>query len=155
MDWILIVVVASACFAGLKVLVEALQKSSAEVSEHNRHLAQQAAHHAHATQIAEAQASAAIQSASEVRAAELLAEFPDIADEGIAQLMRDELVNNRCHDHRYWAWATADTVGRMRRTILVTIARRKRESPRALRVCSCNHAVPDGVACPNCGASPR
>jgi len=64
---------------------------------------------------------------SERRALELILEFPQAADEFIAQLMRDQLMNMRSPHREYYAWATAETVGRVRRTLLVTHARTLRE----------------------------
>lgn len=56
----------------------------------------------------------------------MLAEFPNLSDHEIAVLMHDELMNNRTTEPEWFRWATADTVGRMRRTILVHIARNSR-----------------------------
>lgn len=47
-----------------------------------------------------------------------LAKYPGLGDEEIAQLMRDELVNRRIATPANWAWATAEVVGRLRRTIV-------------------------------------
>ncbi len=65
---------------------------------------------------------------SERRALELVVEFPGLDDAEIAQLMRDELMNMRSAHHEYYGWATAETVGRMRRTLFVEAVRRSRES---------------------------
>lgn len=64
---------------------------------------------------------------SERRALELLVEFPEATDDFIAQLMRDELMNMRSQHREYYDWATPDTVGRMRRTLVVEAVRRSRE----------------------------
>jgi hypothetical protein len=68
-----------------------------------------------------------IQTESEKRALDLIAEFPDINDEGLALMMRDELMNNRIQGQEWYRWATPDTVARMRRTLAVTIERKRRK----------------------------
>lgn len=101
----------------------------------------------------------------ERRALQLLAEFPDMEDASIAMLLRDELLNARATDQELYTWATADTVGRMRRTILVHLARQERaELPaerRAVVVLArecpgCQQRIRgDAVRCPNCAHSLR
>ncbi len=71
---------------------------------------------------------AQIRARSEKRALDLLLEFPTLTDQDIANLMRDELMNMRTPHREYYAWATADTVGRVRRTLLVTYVRTVRDS---------------------------
>lgn len=68
-----------------------------------------------------------IQSASEARALELLAEFPDFDDVSLGQMMHDELMNRRA-PVEWFAWANAQTVGRMRRTALLHAARKERKA---------------------------
>lgn len=45
----------------------------------------------------------------------LTRQFPQLGDEEISQLVRDDLVNHRIKDPRAFKWASADTVGRLRR----------------------------------------
>lgn len=68
-----------------------------------------------------------IRTLTERRALQMLAEFPNLSDHEIAVLMHDELMNNRTGEQEWFRWATAETVGRMRRTILVEIARQSRQ----------------------------
>lgn len=68
-----------------------------------------------------------IQTLSERRALELIVEFPQLSDVDIATLMRDELLNMRSRDQRYFAWATPETVGRMRRTLVIEAVRAERD----------------------------
>lgn len=68
-----------------------------------------------------------IQDQSEQRALELMGEFPRLGDDEIATIMRDELSNRRCRDQRYYAWATVETVARMRRTVLVELMRKRKD----------------------------
>lgn len=82
---------------------------------------------AHTRQVREVRAGD-IQTRSERRAIELLLEFPNLDDSEVAMLMRDELMNMRTPHREYYAWATPETVGRMRRTILVEVARQGRGS---------------------------
>jgi len=46
----------------------------------------------------------------------LLGQYPAAADEQIVQLIRDELLNRRAREPSLFSWATAETVGRVRRT---------------------------------------
>jgi hypothetical protein len=62
----------------------------------------------------------------EQRAIELLVEFPHLPDETLGQLMRDELINRRLHDPSLFVWATPETVGRIRRSLLVEMHRQQR-----------------------------
>ncbi len=66
-----------------------------------------------------------IQGRSEIRAVELMIEFPTLSDDEIATLMRDELINRRSREPRYFEWATTETVARMRRTIIVEHVRNR------------------------------
>lgn len=74
---------------------------------------------------------AQIRARSEQRALDLILEFPHESDAFIANLMRDELINMRSPHREYFAWARADTVGRIRRTLAVTYARNVRSMPPA------------------------
>jgi hypothetical protein len=65
-------------------------------------------------------------SSVEERIVALMGEFPNIDDESIAQLVRDELFNARILDKVYLAWATSETVGRVRRTLVVSAIRQER-----------------------------
>jgi hypothetical protein len=71
--------------------------------------------------------SARVQLESEKKALALAVEFPQLSDEEIALLMRDELINMRTPHVEYFNWAVPETVGRMRRTLLVEAVRRQRE----------------------------
>lgn len=62
---------------------------------------------------------------TEKRAVDLIFEFPALDDREIALLMRDELMNRRA-EPIWFSWVNEETVGRMRRTILVEYARQKR-----------------------------
>ena len=48
---------------------------------------------------------------------EHMRKFPQLNDESIAQLVRDDLLNHRVKDPDAFRWATPETVGRMRRNI--------------------------------------
>lgn len=54
----------------------------------------------------------------ERRVIEILHEDPNAPDEVIAQLVRDELVNYRIRDPEFFAWASAETVARIKRTAI-------------------------------------
>ncbi len=69
----------------------------------------------------------------ELVAVNLLAEFPGLDDEQIATVMRDMLQNDGDFDSARLFWASADTVGRVRRTIAIGLAREElRARERAL-----------------------
>ena len=59
----------------------------------------------------------AAQDAVEALTLELLVEYGKLDDAGVAQLVRDELLNRRWADSATMAWATEETVARMRRTL--------------------------------------
>lgn len=63
---------------------------------------------------------------TEKRAVDLIFEFPALDDREIALLMRDELMNRRA-EPIWFSWVNEETVGRMRRTILVEYSRQKRQ----------------------------
>lgn len=44
--------------------------------------------------------------------------YPQLPDDAIAQLVRDDLLNHRVKEPEAFRWATAETVGRMRRNIM-------------------------------------
>jgi hypothetical protein len=47
-----------------------------------------------------------------------LQRFPNLGDEEIAQLVRDDLLNSRVKTPEAYRWATAETAGRMRRNVM-------------------------------------
>lgn len=61
----------------------------------------------------------------EQRVVALLQEFPRLGDEQIATLVRDELLNARRKDPAYFRWAVPETVTRIRRTIVLAVARER------------------------------
>jgi hypothetical protein len=61
----------------------------------------------------------------ERRALELLEEFPEMTDLDVGTLLNDEAVNKRLGGE-WLRWATPETVGRMRRTVMVARLRRRR-----------------------------
>jgi|HubBroStandDraft_6_1064221.scaffolds.fasta_scaffold1185382_2 hypothetical protein len=48
----------------------------------------------------------------------LMVQYPSANDTEIAQLIRDDLLNNRKREPLLFKWASVETVGRMRRTIV-------------------------------------
>ena len=68
----------------------------------------------------------------EQRAASLMEEFPDLDDDAIALLIRDELQNRRVRGHEAYAAASAHPVGRVRRSLVVASARSKKSAPKKL-----------------------
>lgn len=67
----------------------------------------------------------------ERRALELLVEFEGgLTDEQAAVLIHDELVNARVCDPAPYTWATPATVGRLRRTLVLAVARDRRAARR-------------------------
>lgn len=70
-------------------------------------------------------AQAAGQQAAEVRALELLEEFPQLSDQELGQIMLDECINQR-RGGAYQRWSGPATVARVRRTVALEVARRMR-----------------------------
>lgn len=54
-----------------------------------------------------------------------LAEWPDATDEQIAQLVRDDLFNRRAATPAALAYAVPETAGRVRRTVVRDVVRRR------------------------------
>jgi len=68
----------------------------------------------------------------ERRASKLLTEFPDLSDEAIALLIRDELQSRRVRGSEAYRVASAQTVGRVRRTMAIARERARNEEPKKL-----------------------
>jgi hypothetical protein len=68
-----------------------------------------------------------IQDTCEARALELIVEFPELADDALALMMRDELMNRRMQHQEWYRWAVPDTVARMRRTLFLQVERERRK----------------------------
>lgn len=61
----------------------------------------------------------------------LMVQYPSASDAEIAQLIRDELLNKRKREPLLFKWASVETVGRMRRTIVREVLDKRTESDRA------------------------
>lgn len=68
----------------------------------------------------------------EERAKVLIEELPDLDDEAIALLLRDELQNRRVRDHDAYVAASGHTVGRVRRTLVLASERARKKAPKKL-----------------------
>lgn len=88
------------------------------------------------------------QAAVERRCWAIMVEFPELSDEEVALLVHDEIVNAMGYATEYLAWATAQTVARLRRTAVISYIRDERargqlqqgvspevNQPRACRQC--------------------
>jgi hypothetical protein len=53
--------------------------------------------------------------------------FPDASDEQTAILTHDRLVNQRVTERAAYLWCTAATAGRLRRTVLLELARERKQ----------------------------
>ena len=58
------------------------------------------------------------QDAIERLAVALMLKYPSTSDTEIAQLIRDDLLNQRTREPMLFKWASVETVARMRRTIV-------------------------------------
>lgn len=65
----------------------------------------------------------AAQTHVERRVLHLMQELPHLDDDELALLVHDELVTGRVRDAEYYRWATAQTVGRIRRLVLLEAGR--------------------------------
>jgi ADP-ribose pyrophosphatase YjhB (NUDIX family) len=50
-----------------------------------------------------------------------------LADDALALMMRDELMNRRMQHQEWYRWAVPDTVARMRRTLFLQVERERRK----------------------------
>jgi hypothetical protein len=64
-----------------------------------------------------------VQRTVELRILHIMAEFPELTDESVAVLMRDELVNTHVREEAPYRWATPDTVARLRRNVGLHVLR--------------------------------
>ncbi len=110
--------------------------------------------------------SSAAQARVEERLLQVMCEFTDAPDDAVALLVRDEIINTQGMNHALLQWATADSVARIRRSILV--AHMRQQAAEQARVAAhqhemaasghrpckaCRHYVRQGsVKCINCGA---
>ncbi len=67
----------------------------------------------------------------EALAVDLTRQIPNLGDDEIAQLVRDDLVNHRVKDPRAFKWARAETVARLRRNHARAMAAQLAEIPTA------------------------
>ncbi len=89
-------------------------------------LAQGAAEGVQDAQRLRTQRQADIRATVERRLLQLVVEFPEMYDADIAMILRDELQNAHEPRAEFYQWATPETVGRIRRTLLLQIARDER-----------------------------
>lgn len=68
------------------------------------------------------------QQAVERRMLHFMAEFPDLVDEGVATLARDEILNLAGNEPALLRWATPETAARLRRTILLEVLRQQQRA---------------------------
>ena len=74
----------------------------------------------------------------------LMVEFPQLPDDQIALFARDEIIARQGNDPAFLEWATADTVARIRRMVLLAHARQQAAESAAL-------AASGQVPCRACG----
>ncbi|MBS2020460.1 MAG: hypothetical protein JST00_46815 [Deltaproteobacteria bacterium] len=89
----------------------------------------------------------------------LMVEFPQLPDEQIALFARDEIIAHQGNDPAFLEWATAETVARIRRTVLLAHARQQAAEHAAqvaagnVPCAACRRYIRAGsLKCIHCGA---